>query len=173
MKKTMVKYWMVLVGSTVLGILLHFLYDWLPNPVTAVFSPVRESLWEHTKLIFWPLLLAGTALGRGTRPARTAWRLAALLSSFSMLGIAYVYHILLRGDSLVFDIGLYFAFIGVGFLLSRWLLSRVGKPGAGIAVELLGLIMAALIVWWTFAPPVGVLFADLGEGLRTFLTIPV
>lgn len=171
MKKAMVKYWLVLVGSGALGILLHFLYDWFPNPVTAVFSPVRESLWEHTKLIFWPLLLAGAALGRGARPERTAWRLAAPLSSFSMLGVAYVYHILLRGESLAFDIGLYFAFLGVGFLLPRWLLPRVGKAGA--VAELMVLITAALTVWWTFAPPVGVLFADLSEGVRTFFTIPV
>ena len=33
--------------TTVAGACLHFLYALLPNPVTALFSPVNESLWEH------------------------------------------------------------------------------------------------------------------------------
>ena len=36
------------------GIGLHALYRLCPNALTALFSPVRESLWEHIKLLFWP-----------------------------------------------------------------------------------------------------------------------
>ena len=32
----------VLVGTGV-----HFLYDWSPNVLFAMLSPVRESVWEH------------------------------------------------------------------------------------------------------------------------------
>ena len=45
----------VLVGTGV-----HFLYDWSPNVLFAMLSPVRESVWEHGKLIFWPMLAALT-----------------------------------------------------------------------------------------------------------------
>lgn len=37
--------------------LWHFLYTWLPGPLTAVLSPVNESPWEHTKLFFMPALI--------------------------------------------------------------------------------------------------------------------
>ena len=174
MKKAERKYWFVFAGAVLLGFLLHFLYDWLPNPVTAVFSPVKESLWEHVKLVFWPLLLAGSLLaGKGERAVRSAWQLSAILSSLAMLAVAYVYHILLGGEGLAFDIALYVIAIVVGFLLPRKLWSLTKHPGWSWTVGLLTCIMAALVVWFSFSPPDHVLFADLSGGVRTFLTIPV
>lgn len=38
---------------------LHFIYDLIPNTFTAIFFPVNESIWEHMKLLFDSLLLAG------------------------------------------------------------------------------------------------------------------
>ena len=47
-----------LAATTLLGTLLHFLYDWLGKSVwLAPFSGVNESTWEHMKLLFWPMLL--------------------------------------------------------------------------------------------------------------------
>ena len=48
------------IAAILAGCVLHFLYEWQPNAVTALFSPVNESLWEHVKLVFWPFL--GAAL---------------------------------------------------------------------------------------------------------------
>ncbi len=74
MKSLNKKVFVVWLGTMVLGVLLHFLYEWLPNPLTALLAPVRESLWEHVKLIFWPLLLAGAVLtGTGGGTARAPW----------------------------------------------------------------------------------------------------
>ena len=43
--------------STLVGTLLHFLYDWaVESPLVAVFSGVNESTWEHMKLLYWPLV---------------------------------------------------------------------------------------------------------------------
>lgn len=174
MKKMERKYWYVFAGMLGLGFLLHFLYDWLPSLATAPFSPIRESLWEHVKLVFWPLLLAGNLLTeKGERGVRAAWRLSAILSSLAMLAVAYVYHILLRGEGLAFDIGLYVVSIVLGFLLPRKLWQMTSRPGWNWTVGLLGCIMTALVVWFSFSPPDHVLFADLSEGVRTFLTIPV
>ena len=59
------------------GCVLHALYRWCPNAVTALFSPVAESLWEHVKLIFWPYLGAALILARdrpgGARPWLWSW----------------------------------------------------------------------------------------------------
>ena len=44
--------------TSLLGTLLHFLYDWSGGAVwVAPFSGVNESTWEHMKLLFWPMLL--------------------------------------------------------------------------------------------------------------------
>lgn len=41
---------------SLLGTLLHFLYDWSnQNVVIAPFSAVNESTWEHMKILFFPL----------------------------------------------------------------------------------------------------------------------
>lgn len=173
-KKLSGKLWIVFAGTLAMGVLLHFLYDWRPNPVTAVFAPVRESLWEHVKLVFWPLLLAGRLMtGKGESAVGRAWKGSALISSLAMLCVAYVYHILFRGESLAFDLGLFAAAIAGGFLLPRKLWKLTALPAVSWTVGLLTWIMAAMVVWFSFVPPEGVLFADLSEGVRTFLTIPV
>ena len=47
--------------STLLGTVLHFLYEWLGGAVAvAPFSGVNESTFEHMKLLFWPMLLFAT-----------------------------------------------------------------------------------------------------------------
>ena len=44
--------------TSLLGTLLHFLYDWLGEAVwIAPFSGVNESTWEHMKLLFWPMFI--------------------------------------------------------------------------------------------------------------------
>ncbi|MBQ6824659.1 MAG: hypothetical protein IJP27_08385 [Clostridia bacterium] len=44
--------------TSLLGTLLHFLYDWTNKSVwIAPFSGVNESTWEHMKLLFFPLFL--------------------------------------------------------------------------------------------------------------------
>ena len=35
-----------------LSFLWHFVYDLIPNFITAIFFPVNESIWEHMKIIF-------------------------------------------------------------------------------------------------------------------------
>ena len=44
--------------ATLAGSCLHFVHDLFPSPVTALFSPVNESLWEHLKILFWPYLVS-------------------------------------------------------------------------------------------------------------------
>lgn len=36
---------------------LHFLYEWIPNPLLSIFLPVNESIWEHMKLLPTSFLL--------------------------------------------------------------------------------------------------------------------
>ena len=38
---------------------LHFIYDFLPNTLFSIFTPVNESIWEHMKLIFTSYVFYG------------------------------------------------------------------------------------------------------------------
>lgn len=47
-----------IIFATIMGTLAHFLYDWSgKNRVVGLFTPVNESVWEHMKLLFFPMLL--------------------------------------------------------------------------------------------------------------------
>lgn len=156
------------------GVLLHFLYQWLPNPALALISPVRESVWEHVKLLYFPLLGAALLMGRGGKgTGRTPWLLSAVFVCAALVGTGYLYHILLRGESLYVDLALYFVLMAVGFLLPRVLWPLCEWPGTDKAAAVLAALLGALIVWFTFFPPDTALFADLSGAVRTFLTIPV
>ncbi len=40
------------------GMLLHFCFAWGGSrPVLAVFCPINESVWEHLKMAYWPVVL--------------------------------------------------------------------------------------------------------------------
>ena len=50
----------VTILELILGTLLHFIYEWSGNNVIiASFSAVNESVWEHLKLVFYPMLILG------------------------------------------------------------------------------------------------------------------
>lgn len=42
----------------ILGVILHFTYEWSNNNIiVGLFSPVNESIWEHLKLLYFPMIL--------------------------------------------------------------------------------------------------------------------
>lgn len=157
------------VVTTLAGACLHFLYDLLPNPVTALFSPTNESIWEHLKIIYWPYLAAMFLVtGKAGRDHRGSWLFTLLVISVAMLAVGYVYHISLGGDAMIFDIGLYVVLMALGF----WLPGRLkGSAGHSAPVFFLVVLLGVAIVLFTFLPPDHILFADL-SGVHTWYTIP-
>ena len=57
---------------------LHFVYGPCPQGVTALFSPVNESIWEHVKILFWPYLAAAVWLTWGRPTALRPWLLTGV-----------------------------------------------------------------------------------------------
>ena len=170
MKQVSLRVIFTFVIASALGVLLHFLYSWLPHPLTALISLVRESLWEHLKILYIPLLLSGLFLGgkRGLTP----WLSSLLVVCGLMLLIGWLYNVVFQGQSPLFNIILYFVLMAVGFWLPRVLWPLSEWPGVGAACAILTVLLAALMVVFTFAPPDNILFADL-SGARTWFTIPV
>ena len=47
-----------IIFTFILGTLLHFVYEWSgSNVIVGIFSPVNESVWEHLKLLYFPMSL--------------------------------------------------------------------------------------------------------------------
>ena len=174
MEKSTKKFILCYFAAVVLGVLLHFLFGRFPNPVTALISPVRESIWEHVKIIYFPLLAASLYMGRGGNGlGRAPWLLSMIAACAVTLCAGYAYHIILRGEAVLVDLILYLFTLALGFLLPKALWPLCSRPGVGKAAWALTILLGALIVWFTFFPPDTALFADLEDAVRTFLTIPV
>lgn len=165
-------WWFPFFAALLLGVLLHFLYGWVPTSLTALISPVRESLWEHVKILFWPLLLAGLWITGSHKGGLTPWLAANLTVNALMLLLGYLWNVTFQLDGSVFNIALYVVMVILAFLLvpvyQKSLETKLTLP---IWLVTLGLVMA--LVCFTFSPPNGVLFADLSGEVRTFFTIPV
>lgn len=153
--------------TMVLGAGLHFLYQALPGAVTALFSPVNESLWEHVKILFWPYLLAAVWLNRGRPGGIRPWLLALPLMCLLMLLLGYLYHITLGGEAMWVDLVIYVLAMVLGF----WLPTQFSGPFQGIkwmlpvaAVLVLGVLIALFTLW----PPAHILFVDLSSASAWF-----
>lgn len=60
MNKNKIVIWQIsaILFSIVIGTILHFTYKWSnQNVFIAAFSAINESIWEHLKLVFYPMLL--------------------------------------------------------------------------------------------------------------------
>jgi hypothetical protein len=148
------------IAAVILGTVLHFLYGWWPNAVTALFSPINESIWEHVKLVVWPYLLLSGWLNRGRPGGMRPWLLILPILCLVLLAVGYGYHVVLGGEALWVDIALYLAIMFLGF----WLPTRFSGPFQGVLWVLPILatgLLIGLIALFTLYPPHALLFADL------------
>ena len=138
------------------GTALHFLYTISPNLISALLAPVNESVWEHLKLLFWPVLGAAVVLSARAPCRIRLWCgfLTALLAMpVFLLGMYYLLR-RLGLSGLALDILLYYVTIFGGFWLA-WHLQRAGRlqRHCGILLMLVILYGAGLILFTFAAPP--------------------
>ncbi|MBS7218513.1 MAG: hypothetical protein KH028_03755 [Oscillospiraceae bacterium] len=153
------------------GIGLHALYRLWPNAVTALFSPVQESLWEHIKVLFWPYLAAALWICRGRPTALRPWLLSLLSMCALLLSLGYIYHIILGGTHPIFDLALYILALLLGFGLPL----RFSGPFLGLRWKLplaAATVLGLLLVVFTLYHPDMPLFWDLSS-LRTWISHPL
>ena len=147
------------------GTLLHFLYDWTGgNILTAPFSGVNESTWEHMKLLFWPLFLFAVVQRLFFREQKNYWcvKLTGILLGLLIIPVLfYTYNGAFGKSPDWVNIGIFYVASGLVFLFERWAFHRdlLRCRYHWIALTLIGLIGVWFVVW-TFAPPHIPLFLD-------------
>lgn len=163
-KRWLIAYVLIVAG----GFLFHFLYDLSPNLIFAVLSPVQESVWEHLKILFWPMLIVGWGMTRKQEALKPSWYLAVLLGCGLLLLFGWVVHIRIGLEEVLVDVVGLMVIDLIALLAAAWL--NVGERWKGLL--LLGLVaVTALIVAFTFWQPAGMLFADLSRA-ETLSTLP-
>lgn len=142
--------------AAALGSALHFLYDAAPNPLTALISPVNESVWEHLKLPFWPMLLTAFWLARGTDDRYALWSgifAAELIMPLFLLGGFYALKCGFGVVSLPLDIALYVVTTFLGFWIAYHIFrgKKLEKAACWLLVPVI--LYGASLILFTFAAP--------------------
>ena len=125
----------VFVCAVLAGVGLHFLYA---CTLSALLSPVCESLWEHIKILYWPYLAASAFLAWGRPTGMRPWLLSLVILCPLMLVLGLLLHAALALHALWLDIALYLGLSAsvMGYLLGVTVASR---RGGSVAADEIGL----------------------------------
>ncbi len=151
--------------SSLLGTLLHFLYDWTNEALLmAPFSGVNESTWEHMKLLYFPLFVFALIQSRFFKEYKNFWCVKLLGITAGLITIPvlfYTYNGAFGKSPDWLNITIFFVAAAVAF----WLEARLLKKNffrcrwSALAFGVLCLI-GVLFVVFTFATPQIPLFQD-------------
>lgn len=166
-KRTILTY--ELIGTLfiiIIGSLLHFTFELSGfNPIVGAFSAVNESVWEHLKLGFWPLILYSAIEYWKIKDKSNNFFLAKAVAACTILvvipSIFYTYTSITNEAILAIDIGSFIVAVVVGQFLSYKLLNfkEQSKIVSTFSVIIL-VVLAILFVVFTFYPPHIALFQD-------------
>lgn len=166
-KKTILK-WEIFSAIFIIffGTLFHFVFDWLgQNPIVGIFSPVNESVWEHTKLAFWPLLFFSLVeiyfLRNIYKKFIAVKAIESCLVIFLIIALFYTYSGILGFNLLPVDIGTFFFAVIFGQIFSyRSIISETDKKSSIFISLVILFLLVFLFVLYTFNPPKIALFFD-------------
>lgn len=142
---------------SVLGTILHFIYELSGNnPFVGLFVPINESIWEHLKLIFFPMLLF-SILSKKQKSSYSSFgsavNLGTLVGTFLIPVLFYTYSGALGFNTAIIDILIFYVSVAAAFY-TIWRFTPTSrivsyqKP-LKLAVLLLGI---AFVVFTVFPP---------------------
>jgi len=169
MKKNRRNFLFALIAIWVLGTLLHFVYDWSnQSPIAAIFAATNESVWEHGKLVFWPLalffLIQDLRKKLSLRDA-VAGAAAACWSSLAiMIMLFYTYTGATGMESLIFDIAIFFFATFIGLILGQKAAAALGKGKTTYIISAIAFLLLLIgFILFTFSPTALPVFTPLLE----------
>jgi hypothetical protein len=157
------------------GAIFHFVFGWLGywGPIGGFF-PVNESVWEHLKLPFWPLLIFGLIeynfIKKESENFLIGKAVATLISIATILVVFYSYTTIFGVELLIIDILSFIAGVVIGQLVSYKILIKSKLPKIFSYISWVFIIALGLIFFlFTYFPPQIPLFQDSETGLYGIL----
>ena len=150
--------------TSILGTLLHFLFDLTGgNWAAGLVSAVNESIWEHMKLIYVPMIIfAGLEWKFAGKDIPGFWCVklrGILLAQILIPALYYIYTGVLGVSADWFNIAIFFIAAGAAYHCEAKAEGKFGLTGEKAAVAIILLIGLAFIAL-TFFPPRIPLFRD-------------
>lgn len=149
----------------VTGTLSHFLYDWSgQNPVIGLFTPINESVWEHMKLLFFPMLLYSLLMilkFRQRYPQIAAALFFGIITGTILIPLLYyAYTSILGTNYLVADIGIFILSIVISFWLAYQLTLSHKLENHTFILGLSVCVLFLCFLRFTYHAPNTVIFQD-------------
>ena len=152
--------------TSILGTFLHFLFDLSGGSIlAALVSAVNESIWEHMKLIYVPMLIFSVLESfyiEKANPSFWCVKLVGFLTALLLIPVIYyTYTGVLGINADWFNITIFFLAAGAAFYLETRLLqsNRSCSLPKWVALGLI-LTIGLLFLLFTFLPPQIPLFQD-------------
>lgn len=154
-----------IIFTLITGTLMHFAYDCLGNNlIVGLISPVNESVWEHMKLIFFPMLFYSIFMNKQIKneyPCVTsAFSFGILLGTLLIPAIFYSYTKILGYNLLILDIATFAISTLISFytIYKLTLSCQLGK--FQIPFKLIVLFFTLLFIIFSYAAPNIDIFID-------------
>lgn len=150
--------------TSLLGTLLHFLYDLTGgSALAAPFSGVNESTFEHMKLLYFPMLLFALVESLHFRDRRDFFcvKLRGTALGLTLIPVLfYTYNGAVGRSPDFLNIAIFFLSAALAYLYEAKQLLRQEKPCKGRLALFLLLLIGVLFVVFTWNPPKIGLFRD-------------
>ena len=166
-----IKTWQIItvIICLVLGILLHFMYEWTgENTIVGLFSAVNESTWEHLKLAFFPMLIMAIigyfVIGQRSNNYWLAQAIGIITAITFIVTFFYTYQGILGQNIDALNIGSFFIAIILGEFVTYKILKFRKTYGAEVVSIIFLVILLFSFILYTFYPIRIPLFQDPTTG---------
>ena len=151
------------------GILLHFTFEWSNNNVlVGTFSPTNESIWEHLKLLFFPMLITAMIgyfyIGKNIPSYLCAKVIGIIFAILFTVIFFYTYTGIIGTNFTIVDISSFFIAVALGqYVAYQKMLSKF-YCNCRMPIIILLIVYLCFLVF-TFFPPRIALFKDSITGM--------
>lgn len=159
MKNKKILYFQIfsIIFTSILGTILHFTYNWSnKNLFIASFSAINESVWEHLKLIFFPMLITTIIgyfyIGKSTLNFICAKTLGIIISLLFVVSFFYTYTGIIGTHLPIIDISSFFITIILGdFIAYKIIISNI-YCNKNSSIIILCILLLCFIFFTYFQP---------------------
>ncbi len=150
-----------IIFTFILGTLLHFTYKLSgENVIVAAFSAINESVWEHLKLLYFPMLLTLIIgyfyIGKNVPNFLCSKTVGIITSMLFTIIFFYTYSGILGRNIAVIDITSFFVATILGEYVAYKLMKSTFKCNNNIAIFVLILIGICFIIFTYSTPKLGI-----------------
>ncbi|MGL5259075.1 MAG: DUF6512 family protein [Lachnospiraceae bacterium] len=150
--------------TVLFGIIFHFIYDFFnQNFFIGLFSPINESIWEHTKLFFFPYIFYYffffIPYKKEVPNIYTAKAIASIVGILTIPILYYIYFYFLKANSNILDIAIFFISIFLAHFIEYYIATKTSWSNPSLSWFIF-LVIFALYLSFTIAPPMYDLFKD-------------